>query len=228
MRLYNPILRAALAATLLAASAVGCSDATTSPGDTTRFSVYLKDAPGEVLRAVVTIDRVYLQGGSDAADEDSTTAGDMSPRELDAARGRVVLTDEDVTVDLLTLVDEPMALLQNVSVPSGRYSGLRFVVTGGFIEVEGADGTSRIYASSPDYAGLPAGAVVTGQLRMPSFRSSGLKVQLPGPIELTGDSDAILVDFDVRQSFGGVAGNSGAWIMRPTIKGERTTPPAAP
>lgn len=212
---------------ILLAAAAGCSETTAVNDDSSRFSVYLKDAPGDVVKAVVTIDRVYLQGGSDAVDEDSTGNG-TSQGAQDAAKGRVVLTDEDVTVDLLTLVDEPMALLQNVSVPTGSYAGLRIVVSGGYVEVENADGTTSIYASSADYDGLPADAVVTGELRMPSFNSSGLKIQFPGAIQVAEPSEAVLIDFDVKQSFGRAAGNGGVWVMRPSIKGERTTPPAAP
>ena len=222
-----PFLRAATAGMILLAAVAGCSE-TTAVNDNARFSVYLKDAPGDVVQAVVTIDRVYLQGGTDAVDEDSTASSGADQGAQDAARGRVVLTDEDVTVDLLTLVDEPMALLQNVAVPTGRYAGLRIVVSGGFVEVENADGTTSIYASSPDYAGLPDGAVVAGTLRMPSFRTSGLKIQFPGALEISDAAEAVLIDFDVKQSFGKAAGNSGAWVMTPSIKGERTSPPPAP
>ncbi|MHB1223600.1 MAG: DUF4382 domain-containing protein [Gemmatimonadaceae bacterium] len=227
MHTTAPFLRAATAGMILLAAVAGCSE-TTAVNDSSRFSVYLKDAPGDVVQAVVTIDRVYLQGGTDAVDEDTTASSGVDQGAQDAARGRVLLTEDDVTVDLLTLVDDPMALLQNVVVPTGRYAGLRVVVSGGFVEVENADGTTSIYASSPDYAGLPDSAVVTGELRMPSFRSSGLKTQFPGALDVSDDAEAVLIDFDVSQSFGAVAGNSGAWVMHPSIKGERTAPPAVP
>lgn len=229
MRPNASTFRAALAAITLAVAAAGCSGPTAADKETTRLSVYLKDAPGEVKHAVVTIDRVYLQGSADAIEEvvgDTTDTTGVAIGARDAAKGRAVLSDEDVTVDLLTLVDDPMALLENVTVPAGDYAGLRIVVSGGYVEVENGDGTTSIYASSPDYEGLPEGAVVAGRLKMPSFRSSGLKIQFPGSLEISGASDAVLIDFDVSRSFGKQAGNSGMWIMHPTLKGERTAPPA--
>jgi len=104
-------------------------------------------------------------------------------------------------------------------VPAGRYAQLRFVVTGAYIAVENADGGTSIYASSPDYAGLPSGAVVAGALQMPSFGESGLKVDLPdGSVTIGSSEKILLVDFNVAQSFGQVAGASGQWTMHPVVK----------
>lgn len=204
--LQSPLRALALGATLLTA-ATGCSDATgTAGGASSRFTVYLTDAPGDVKTAMVTIDQVYLRGGDE---------------------GRLVLRDEDVTVDLLTLVDEQSTLVEGAEVPAGEYSGLNFVISGGYLEVENDDGTTSIYASSPDYEGLPEGAEVAGELQMPSLATSGLKVQFNGGLEVTEGSDAVLVDFDVRESFGKLAGNSGKWVMSPVLKGTKAEPPPA-
>ena len=55
---------------------------------------------------------------------------------------------------------------------------------------------------------------------MPSFGQSGLKVNLAdGSLDLDGDEKILLVDFDVQQSFGHPAGDSGAWVMHPVING---------
>src|SRR5690606_3404919 len=69
------------------------------------------------------------------------------------------------------------------------------------------------------YEGLPAGAVVGGTLQMPSLAESGLKVKFPGDAQLAleGEQRIVLVDFDVSQSFGHAAGNSGDWVMHPVI-----------
>jgi hypothetical protein len=40
---------------------------------------------------------------------------------------------------------------------------------------------------------------------------------LPAAVRLEGDSEVVLVDFDVAQSFGREAGRSGRWVMRPVI-----------
>lgn len=193
----------ALALTLLA---LAC-DGSTAP-QTGRLSLLLTDAPGDVVTAVVTIDRIYLQPSEDAD-------GD-----------RIILREEDVTTDLLTLVDDTQSLVGDAEIPVGDYTQLRFVISGAYIEVEQEGGSTAIYASAPDYAGLPAGAVVAGSLQMPSFASSGLKVKLPADVLVIGDDESVtlLVDFDVSQSFGKAAGASGNWVMTPVLTG--SIPPA--
>ncbi|HEY8468480.1 MAG TPA: DUF4382 domain-containing protein [Longimicrobiales bacterium] len=193
--------RARWTAAVLALALAGCAereptavDGNGRPdGATPRLTVLLKDAPGDIVEAVVTISKVYLQGEQ-----------------------RVTLRDEPVTTDLLELVDSTLTLVDGEEVPPAAYSQLRFVITGGYIAVEGENGELRYFASSPDYEGLPEGVTATGQLHMPSYAQSGLKVVLPEGFEVDGD-EVILVDFDVSQSFGHEAGESGRWIMRPVI-----------
>jgi hypothetical protein len=131
----------------------------------------------------------------------------------------VVLRSEPVTTDLLTLANSTAELVKDAPVPTGSYSQLRFVVTGGYVQVAGENGTTRIFATSPDYAGLPAGAQVTGTLHMPSFSQSGMKVKLPGETMAVSEGQRVmLVDFDVSRSFGKEAGNSGRWVMSPVLE----------
>lgn len=205
-------MRTRILAVLAAATALVGSTSCDSTGPGTGFiSLRLTDAPGDVVKAVVTIDQIYIQGGNEG-DEESTDPA-----------GRIVLRDEDVTVDLLTLASQTMGLVNVVEVPNGNYPQLRFVVTGAYIEVETAQGT-EIYASSADYAGLPAGATVAGQLIMPSWAQSGLKVKLPANvIQVAGDQTVLVVDFDVAQSFGKLAGGSGNWVMSPVIEAKPPT-----
>lgn len=186
---------------LLVAAAVAC-DSPTGLGSG-RLNLLLTDAPGDVVKAVVTIDRIYLQPSEDS----------------DA--GRIVLLEDDVTTDLLTLADSLHSLIQGATIPEGSYTQLRFVISGAYLEVEGTGATNEIYASSPTYAGLPAGAVVTGSLQMPSFALTGIKVTLPGDAVTIGDDDIVtlVVDFDVSQSFGKAAGASGMWVMTPVLHG---------
>jgi hypothetical protein len=191
-------LRPLIAAVTIALGAIApltsCSDST-SAGNA-KLSVLLTDAPGDVKAAVVTIDEIYLQGS-----------------------GRIVLMDQPVTTDLLTLANSTAELVKDAVVPAGSYGQLRFVVSGAYIEVENGDGTTSIYATSPDYAGLPAGAQVAGTLQTPSFDQSGLKVNLPGgALHLAAEEKILLVDFDVAQSFGHEAGGSDSWVMHPVLK----------
>lgn len=191
--------RLALAALSLFVLAA-CGD-DSSNGDTTRLSIRLTDAPGDISAAVVTVSEIYLQGSD----------------------GRVVLRDQDTTLDLLDLADATADMVNGAVVPQGSYSQLRFVITGAYISVEEEAG-QRIYATSPDFAGLPPGTTVDGNLQTPSFSTSGVKVTLPGDqLVLDTDQKILLVDFDVSQSFGKQAGNSGQWVMSPVIKGADIT-----
>ena len=201
MRLLLPRSTGALLVGLI--GVLGCNDSSAPSGGTGKLTLLLKDAPGDVLSAVVTIAEVNLQGDG----------------------GKTVLLNTPVTTNLLTLAADAATLVQDAVIPAGTYSQLRFVITGAYIEVDNGGGTSRIYASSPDYAGLPTGATVTGKLQMPSLAQSGLKVTLPGDaLTVVGDDQKILlVDFDVSQSFGHQAGNSGKWVMHPVVTATEIT-----
>ena len=177
----------------------GCDNADIG---TATLRVVLTDAPGDLLSAVVTVDQVYLQSEN----------GDDDPE-----GSRIILRDDPVTVDLLTLQNEVLDLVDGESVPAGRYHQLRLVISGGYIEVEDDDGGSTIYASSDDYA-AEQGVVAEGQLQMPSYASSGLKITLPNELaEIEGDQNIVLLDFDVTESYGRQAGNSGMWVMHPVV-----------
>ena len=192
-------IRLALAALSLFVLAA-CGD-DSSNGDTTRLSIRLTDAPGDISAAVVTVSEIYLQGSN----------------------GRTVLRDQDTTLDLVDLANATADMVSGAVVPQGNYSQLRFVITGAYISVE-EEGGQRIYATSPDYEGLPAGTTVDGNLQTPSFSTSGVKVTLPGDqLVLNTDQKILLVDFDVSESFGKQAGNSGQWVMNPVIKGADIT-----
>lgn len=181
-------LRTMLAAPLaLAALALGCT-----AEQPAKISVLLKDAPADVTAAVVTISEIDLVGSG----------------------GTIVLSSTKTTTNLLSLANDTATLVDGFEVPTGTYSQLRFVITGGYVEAGGV-----IYASSPDYEGLPTEATVGGVLRMPSYGQSGLKIDLPGSVgTLDTAGRIILVDFDVSQSFGHAAGASGAWVMHPVCK----------
>jgi hypothetical protein len=173
-------------------------------GDTqSKVTIMLTDAPGDFRRAVVTISRIEF------VDETEDR--------------RIVLLDKPKTTNLLTLANDTAALVEGALVPAGTYSELRFVITGAYVEVEEQGGGTRIYASSADYAGLPAGAQVAGELQMPSLGQSGLKVKLESEVTVEGEQKVLLVDFDVAQSFGRQAGGSGRWVMSPVIKAAEMT-----
>ena len=187
-----PTLRRATLLTALATVLASCDGQ--SPNATTSFSVRLKDAPGDVQHAFVTISEVSLVGSG----------------------GQQVLSDTPTTVDLLTLAASTMTLVQDVEVPSGSYSQLRFKITGACLAVEDGSGGSEVYAT-PDFDATLCGTAPAQVLQAPSFATSGLKVTTTGDaLELTGPEKIVLVDFDVTQSFGHEA---SGWVMHPVIAG---------
>jgi hypothetical protein len=184
----------------IAASLAGCEGQ--GPSGTTSLSVRLKDAPGDVQVAMVTISEVDLVGSG----------------------GVQVLSQAPTTVDLLTLAASATTLVQGVEVPSGTYSQLRFKITGACIAVDDGNGGSTIYATT-GYDGTLCGTGETQNLQAPSFAQSGLKVTMPGDaLQLTGPEKILLVDFDVAQSFGHEA---SGWVMHPVVTGGELTAQAA-
>ena len=164
------------------------------PGGTTSFSVMLKDAPGDVQHAVVTISEVDLVGSG----------------------GVHVLTQTPATVDLLTLAASATTLVQGIEVPSGTYQQLRFKITGACLAVDDGSGGSTVYATT-GYDATLCGGPADGTLQAPSYAQSGLKVTMAsGGLQLTGPEKIVLVDFDVSQSFGHEA---SGWVMHPVITG---------
>jgi hypothetical protein len=176
----------------LAATLTGCDSQ--SPSGTTSLSVRLKDAPGDVQHAFVTITEVDLVGSG----------------------GVQVLTDAPVTTDLLTLATDVLTLVQDVEVPSGTYHELRFKISGACLAVDDGSGGSTVYATE-GYDSTPCGGEADGRLQAPSFAQSGLKVKMTGgALVLDVPEKILLVDFDVTQSFGH-AGNG--WVMHPVVTG---------
>ncbi|TVP59264.1 MAG: DUF4382 domain-containing protein [Gemmatimonadales bacterium] len=174
---------------------VGSTDGDTEEG-VSLVSVYLTDAPGDVAAVWVEVEEIYLQGGSE---------------------GRVYLLDEPTElIELTSLVGLAEPLVLDAEVESDRYGQLRFVIGGAVLEA--ADGS--VY--SKDGTAHPEGLPTTGELHCPSCSQSGIKVVLQGDdITFDGGADDLLLDFDVTQTFGHRAGQSGRWIMRPVIHGVR-------
>lgn len=178
---------------LLAVLALAACDGGTGAAGDTRLSIRLTDAPGDLAQAWVRIDAIRLHGEGGGED---------------------LLAERTEWVDLLTLSGGRTAELVNGAVvPAGRYSELRFVVCEAYVVTRDGD----VFAS--DHAELPAGVQADGELHMPSACNSGFKVKFPADsaLMLESESTILTVDFDVSQSFGHQAGNSGRWVMHPVI-----------
>jgi hypothetical protein len=170
---------------------VGCDRSPTGGGGG-RLTIQLTDAPGDLQDAFVRIDRVVLMGTS----------------------GRLEIEpDHDDWIDLLSLSGgRVLNLVDEMTVPEGNYSELRFVLGDAYVRLN--DG--RVFATQG--AALPAGVEADGMLRCPSCAQSGFKVKFAGEGMSVARNTTVLVDFDVAQSFGHEAGRSGQWVMHPVLR----------
>ncbi len=185
---------AAAALAVVGLTACDSGDPVVSGDSTTSLSILLTDAPGAVEAAWVDIDEIYLQGGGG---------------------GRLTLLDEPTgLVELTSLAGTTRTLVQDMDVSAATYGQLRMVVSAAVLETKDGDVYTMGGAEHPD--GLEA----TGDLQCPSCSQSGLKVIIPGDdVPLEEGAMAVVLDFDVAQTFGHKAGNSGKWVMKPTIHG---------
>lgn len=185
----NALTLSLLASVLLATS--GC-DSDPSGSQPARLSVRLTDAPGDFASAEVEIEQIYLLGTSTGDAEGEPSSND-----------KVVLFSGSRSFDLLDLRNGVTAELANVAIPEGNYQELRLIV--GDVAITTNGGTT--YSTEDN------------TLKCPSCAQSGLKVKLPaGGVDLDQGAQTIIIDFDVAQSFGHGAGNSGRWIMHPVIR----------
>jgi hypothetical protein len=190
----NRMTRWWAAVALLPLAAGACDSGATSPAtDQTTVSVYVKDAPGDVAHVWVQIDDVVLMSDS----------GNIS-----------LLQAPTDLIDLTTLQDEAMTLVKDLAIDPGAYHQLRFILGGAVLETTGGEVYSMGGLEAPDQA------PTTGTLQCPSCAQSGIKVSFPGDVTMDqGSANGVLLDFDVTQSFGHQAGNSGMWVMHPVIHG---------
>ena len=170
----------------------------TDPQGTSRLSVLLTDAEGDVAQAVVKIDRLELVGGSG---------------------GPLLLDDSGWMGDLTDLTNEFVGLVEDVVIPNGSYAQLRVIISEACIGVDAGESVpDEVYVSQGASDVFCEGPEV-GELHMPSFAQTGIKVIFQGPIQVSGGQKILLIDFDVAESFGKQAGGSERWVMDPTIHG---------
>lgn len=236
----RPVLAGAAALAALALAAGACDESSTEPaGDEagtslpnqSLVSVWLTDAPGDIVEAWIQIDAIYLQGredeGADGDDSNGNGNGDGNGNGNGGQAGRAFLLEDPTGwINLMELDGETLTLVEGVLVPAGTYPQLRFVLGEALLLTEGG----TVYATSgadlealntlregldPELEPLDG---VDGILHCPSCSQSGLKVKLPDVgLDIDGESEIILLDFDASQSFGHVAGRSGRWVMHPVI-----------
>ncbi|HEY0687208.1 MAG TPA: DUF4382 domain-containing protein [Steroidobacter sp.] len=170
----------------------GCGGGDDPPGEG-RVRVSVTDAPiDDASSVVVQFSGVAFKREGEAAETVQTLS--PSPRQLDLLEyqeGRAAL------------------LLDNVTLPAGRYEWLRLIV----------DNQTNVRDS---YLVLNTGEEC--ELRVPSGAESGLKLNRGFTLPADG-SVALTIDFDLRKSIhappgqeGGAPDCSQAYLMRPTLR----------
>jgi hypothetical protein len=179
----------------------GCDSSSTGPDDpgagNATLSVWLTDAPGDVANVWVEVENVILVGNG----------------------GQVSLLDEATElINLMELRDSTLPLVTDADVEVGTYGQVRFIIGGAVLET--TDGQVFVRGGAQH----PNGLAATGNLMCPSCSQTGIKVRIPSDVEMEAGSNGLLLDFDVTQSFGRQAGQSGMWVMQPTIQGVLAPP----
>jgi len=190
------MLRRMLLGLLTVVALTACDSA--EPEGTSRLSVLLTDAEGDVAQAVVQIDRLELVGGSG---------------------GPLLLDDSGWNGDLTLLENHFVGLVEELVIPAGSYSQLRVIISQACIGVDAGEGVPRDVFVSQGASDVFCEGTEVGELHMPSLSQTGIKVIFQGSIQVEGSQTILLLDFDVAESFGKQAGGSERWVMNPTIHG---------
>jgi len=178
------VIKESIGLLLLLIMIVGCSNDKEIVNG--KLNVHLTDAPfptDVVSKAMVTITKVEARRSGEV---------DGDPF--------MVLSDEEVDIDLLTLNNGLTASLAEIDVPAGTYDLVRLYVTDAFIELNDGDSYS---------------------VKVPSGVQTGIKVFISPGIEVAGGLTAdLLLDFDVSQSFvlQGPKNDPKGFLFKPTIK----------
>lgn len=177
----------------------GCDSSTTGLDEerSATLSVFLTDAPGDVANVWVEVENVILVGNG----------------------GQVSLLDEATElINLMDLRESTLLLVRDAEVDVGTYGQIRFLIGGAVLET--TDGQVFVRGGAEH----PLGLASTGNLQCPSCSQTGIKVRIPSGVEIEEGANGLLLDFDITQSFGRQAGQSGMWVMRPTIQGVLAPP----
>ncbi|WP_295418445.1 DUF4382 domain-containing protein [Sulfurovum sp.] len=233
---------------LLTTLIVGCggSDTTaiSNTGKTGTLALKLKDAPGDYEAVYVTIKEVQVHLSGDIQEEDNETdAGDniieenntSTISENNATSDETVtdIVENDVnedqndtldeegwkvvaaphkTFDLLELQNGVEAVLGEENLTVGHYTQMRLILD------TQADDSNNTRDEAHPYGNyiLKEGDDTPHALTVPSAMQTGIKLIKGFDIEENATT-TLTLDFDAKKSIH-QAGQSGKWMMKPTIK----------
>lgn len=173
----------------------GCGSTGTGDGTGT-VQIDLTDASTDAYKAIyVTIDEVHVIPAGEN-DED--------------ANWQTILTPQK-TFNLLELVNGVRANLGITELNTGRYAQLRLILG------ETPDSDVNILGVSHPFANYLIDNVDTSiELKVPSGLQTGIKI-VGGFSIASSSSTELILDFDAARSVV-QAGDSGKWLLKPTIK----------
>jgi len=180
----------------LAVTLTSCGGSSDGGGSTGQLSLELTDAPGDYKAVYVTITEIQVHR-SDT--EEGTWQTILTP---------------NATYNLLDLRDGKTASLGVANLPIGTYTQLRLILA----ETNG-DSSKNILGEDHPYANYVIEDIDGSpyhELKVPSGYTSGIK--LVHTFEIESDRPrGLVLDFDASRSVV-KAGNSGQWLLKPTIK----------
>jgi len=179
-------------------SLLSCTGDETNSTSTGELSLLLTDASTEDYKAVyVTIKEVQVHLGRETEGEEN--------------RSWEVVSEPDETYNLLELVNGAIEELGIRDLSAGHYAQLRMI-----LDDTADDGTNLKGESHPFANYIVTQSDGYEELKIPSGFQTGIKI-VHGFDVAEGQLTELILDFDVSKSVI-KAGNSGKWILKPTIK----------
>jgi hypothetical protein len=182
----------------------GSDNLPSDSGNTGTLSLSMVDAPGGTYQAVyVTIQEVQVNVGTDLAADDG--------EENDCNCQWQTVKTLNQTFNLLELVNGMMAPLGLVDLKPGTYNQIRLL-----LHDQPDDSLNILDEPHPYPQYLIDDAGDAHEMKVPSGYQTGIKLIRPFEI-VSGVTTGLILDFDVARSVV-KAGNSGKYILKPTIK----------